>query len=157
MERDRLGGNLLVGPGGGGHHLPVGWSFVAGGVIWWAHTLFGCARTQVCVFISTSGYLVWDFARENGVGIVLWFEVGVRVGSSHFEWFRVVVLSGFESWWYIFVECQLAEGFGRKGFKGVFGSVNGCWASDEKVLCGVLWRGDGRGGVFYHFFHFCVD
>ena len=71
---------------------PVGWSFVVGGVMWWAHTLFGCARTQVCVFISTSGYLVWDLARENGVGIVLWFEVGVRVGSSHFEWFRVVVV-----------------------------------------------------------------
>jgi hypothetical protein len=32
----------------------------------------------------------------------------------------------------------------------------GVWASDEKVLCGVLWRGDGRGGVFYYFFHFCA-
>ena len=37
---------------------PVGWSFVVGGVIWWAHTLFGCARTQVRVFLSTSGDLV---------------------------------------------------------------------------------------------------
>jgi hypothetical protein len=37
---------------------PVGWSFVVGGVTWWAHTLFGCARTQVRVFLSTSGDLV---------------------------------------------------------------------------------------------------
>ena len=79
---------------------------------------------------------------------------GLSCGSkSAFGWVRVI-LSGFESWWYIFVECQLAEGFGRKGFKGVFRSVNGCWASDEKVLCGVLWRGDGRGGVFLPFFPF---
>jgi len=69
----------------------VGWSFVGGGAIWWAHTLFGCARTPVCVSISTGGCLAWGFARENGVGIALWFGVDVWVGSSHFEWFRVVV------------------------------------------------------------------
>ena len=49
------------------------------------------------------------------------------------------------------MKCQLAEGLGVCVSNGGFGSVNGCRASDEKVVCGVLWRGDGRGGVFYHF------
>ena len=72
------------------------------------------------------------------MGIVSWFDVDVRVGGGSSS----SVGGG------VFVECPLAEGSGRKGFKGGFGSANGCWASDEKVLCGVLWRGDGRGGVF---------
>ena len=59
--------------------------------MWWSHTLFGCARTQVCVLISTSGCVVWDFARENGVGSVSWFGGDVRVNSGMFESFRVVV------------------------------------------------------------------
>ena len=79
-----------------------------------------------------------------------------RGSKSTFGWVRVI-LSGFESWWYIVVDYQLAEGFGRSCFKGGFGSVSGWGVQVEKVLCGVLWRGDGRGGVFYHFFHFCVD
>ena len=70
----------------------VGWSFVVGGVIWWAHTLFGCARTQVRVLISTSGCVVWDFARENSVGSLLWFGVDGRVNSAGFGCFRVGVV-----------------------------------------------------------------
>ena len=70
---------------------PVGWSFVVGGVMWWARTLFGCARTQVRVFISTIGCVVWDFARENSVGSLLWFGVDGRVNSVGFGWFRVGV------------------------------------------------------------------
>ena len=75
MERDRLGINLSVGSGCGVHHLRVGWSFVVGRVVWWSHTLFGCVRTPVCVFKSTSGCLVWEFAVENGVRGVSWLGV----------------------------------------------------------------------------------
>jgi hypothetical protein len=53
--------------------------------MWWAHTLFGCARTQVRVFTSTIGCVVWDFARENSVGGLLWFGVDGRVNSGGFE------------------------------------------------------------------------
>ena len=66
----------------------VGWSFVVGGVMWWSPTLFGCARTPVCVLTSTSGCVVWDFARENSVGSLLWFGVDGRV---NFGWFRACV------------------------------------------------------------------
>jgi hypothetical protein len=52
------------------------------------------------------------------------------------------------------MESQLADGHGCVCFKGGFGSVSGWGVQVEKVLCGILWRGDGRGGVFYHFFHF---
>jgi hypothetical protein len=80
-----LGRGPVVEEGKGPVCLPVGWSFVGGGAIWWAHTLFGSARTPVCVLISTSGCVVWDFARENGVGSVSWFGGGVRVNSGGFE------------------------------------------------------------------------
>jgi len=60
--------------------------------------------------ISTSGCVVWDFARESGVGSVSWFGMGVRVNSGGFEWIRVVV--------HIIIESQLAEGFGRVCVKG---------------------------------------
>jgi len=53
-----LGRVPVVGEGKGLVCRLVGWSFVVGGVMWWAHTLFGCARTQVRVFVSTRGYLV---------------------------------------------------------------------------------------------------
>jgi len=34
--------------------------------------------------------------------------------------------------------------------------VNGCRLRADKVLCSVLWRGDGRGGIFYHFSVLCI-
>ena len=68
-----------------------------------------------------------------------------------------MVLSDFELLRYKTMESQLADGHGCVCFKGGFGSVSGWGVQVEKVLCGILWRGDGRGGVFYHFFHFCVD
>ena len=89
--RVSLGRVPVVGEGKGPVCLRGGWSFVVGGVMWWSQTLFGCARTPVCVLISTSGCVVWDFARESGVGSVSWFGVGVRVNSGGFEWIRVVV------------------------------------------------------------------
>jgi hypothetical protein len=144
-----LGRVPVVGEEKGPVCLPVGWSFVVGGVIWWAHTLFGCARTQVRVFISTRGYLVNDFARENGVGIVSWFDVDVRVGSSHFEWFRVVVeccrrLSTCGMFWACVFqrgvqECELVEGVSGEGV---------VWYS---VAWGRSWR------CFLPFFPFCED
>ena len=63
-----LGRGPVVEEGKGPVCLPVGWSFVGGGAMWWAHTLFGSARTPLCVLMSTSGCVFWDFARENGVG-----------------------------------------------------------------------------------------
>ena len=83
--RVSLGGVPVVGEGKGPVCLRGGWLFVVGGMMWWSHTLFGCARTQVCALISTSGCVVWDFARESGVGSVSWFGVGVRVNSGGFE------------------------------------------------------------------------
>ena len=116
LWRISLGRVPVFGEGKGPVCLRVGWSFVAGGVMWWSHTLFGCARTPVCVLISTSGCVVWDFARENSVGSLLWFGMGVRVNSGGFEWIRVVVACP--------VESQLAECFGRVCFKGGSRSVN---------------------------------
>ena len=142
----RLGRVRVVGEGKGPVCRPVGWSFVVGGVIWWAHTLFGCARTQVRVFISTMGCVVWDFARENSVGSLLWFGVDGRVNSVGFGWFRVGVVyprgvstSGM-FWACVFQrgvqECELVELVSGEGVVWYF----------------VAWG--CRGGVFYHFFHF---
>ena len=91
LWRVSLGRVPVVGEGKGPVCLRVGWSFVAGGVIWWSHTLFGCVRTPLCVLISTGGCVVWDFARENSVGSLLWFGVDGRVNSVGFGWFRVGV------------------------------------------------------------------
>ena len=79
-----LGRILVDVEGKGPVCLPVGWSLVVGRVGWWSHTLFGCARTPVCVFISTSGCLVWDFAVENGVRGVSWLGVDRGVDSVEF-------------------------------------------------------------------------
>ena len=116
LWRISLGRVPVFGEGKGPVCLRVGWSFVAGGVMWWSHTLFGCARTPLCVLISTSGCIVWDFARESGVGSVSWFGMGVRVNSGGFEWIRVVVAYP--------VESQLAECIGCVCFKGGSRSVN---------------------------------
>jgi hypothetical protein len=80
--RVSLGRAPVVGEGKGPVCLRVGWSFVVGGVMWWSHTLFGRARTHVCALTSVSGCVVWDFARESGVGSASWFGVGVRVNSG---------------------------------------------------------------------------
>ena len=53
-----LGRVPVVGEEKGPVCLPVGWSFVVGGAMWWSHTLFGFGRNPVCVSISTSGCLV---------------------------------------------------------------------------------------------------
>ena len=87
-----LGRFPVVGEGRGPACLWVGWSFVVGGLMWWSHTLFGCARTPVCVFTSTSGCVVWDFAMENDVGSCPGAGVDDRVNSAGFGRFRVGVV-----------------------------------------------------------------
>ena len=91
-RRVSLGRFPVVGEGRGPACLRVGWSFVVGGLMWWSHTLFGCARTPVCVFVSTSGCVVWDFARENGVGSCPAVCVDGRVNSAGFGRCRVGVV-----------------------------------------------------------------
>ena len=92
LWRVSLGRVPVVGEGKGPVCLRGGWLFVVGGMMWWSHTLFGCARTQVRVLISTSGCVVLDFARKDSVGSLLWFGVDGRVNSVGFGWFRVGVV-----------------------------------------------------------------
>ena len=132
-----LGRVRVVVKGKGPVCLPVGWSLVVGGVVRWAHTLFGCARTQVRVLISTSGCVVWDFARENGVGSVSWFGMGVRVNSAGLGWFRVgVVYSRGEPtcgrfWACVFQrgvkECELLDAVSGEGVVWYFVAWGWSW------------------------------
>ena len=113
MKRGRLGRNLSVGPGCGGHHLRVGWSRRSLVVVTRLCSLLWHTRNPTQSRAVIMGYVDLIYEEESDVECVPWSEVASGCDlSESVDFGRVVETCG--------CDC-LPGGFVGAGFESVVG------------------------------------